>query len=160
MATKITISIVTAGFNAAKTIKDCVESVKNQTYPVQQVVVDSSSLDGTPELAPKHGCPDATIISEPEPCKVDWGSGSSLLFRTSLFPWPVSYDERFFLYFEDVDFCAQIWKAGSSVEFHPRFICQHAAALASHKSPYFLALHIRSCLKIILNIAVFPRGGI
>ncbi len=96
----------------------------------------------------KHGLAD--------PCKVDWGSGSALLFKTCLYPYPVSFDERFFLYFEDVDFCAQIWKAGLSVEFYPGLTYQHEAAMASRRSAYFLALHICSLVKFMLKYKGFP----
>ncbi len=92
-----------------------------------------------------------------EPVTVDWGSGSALLFKTSLFPYPVSFDERFFLYFEDVDFCAQIWKAGLSVEFYPRLICRHEGQRASHQSVYFLALHVSSLVKFILKYRGLPQ---
>jgi GT2 family glycosyltransferase len=95
--------------------------------------------------------------STSEPHAVDWGSGSALLFKTSLFPYPICFDERFFLYFEDVDFCAQIWKAGLTVEFFPKLTCRHEGQMASHRSAYFLALHIGSLVKFILKYRGLPQ---
>lgn len=64
MVSKTTISVITAALNAVETIKDCLESVKKQNYPVQHVIIDGLSHDGTQELSKKHACPGATIISE------------------------------------------------------------------------------------------------
>jgi GT2 family glycosyltransferase len=55
------------------------------------------------------------IKEDMQPFEVDWGSGRAMLVRNSLFPYPISFDERFFLYFEDVDVCAQMWRHGFSV---------------------------------------------
>ena len=105
------------------------------------------------DFPPKHFSEHETS----EQSTVDWGSGSALLFKTSLFPYPVSFDERFFLYFEDVDFCAQIWKAGLSVESYRRLIFRHTGKMASHKSAYFFALHLSSLVKFILKYRGLPQ---
>ena len=41
------ISIVTAVFNGVATIRGCVESVKDQSVPVEHIIVDGGSTDGT-----------------------------------------------------------------------------------------------------------------
>lgn len=46
----IDISIVTATFNSATTLKDCLESVKCQTCPVEHIVIDGGSFDKTKSI--------------------------------------------------------------------------------------------------------------
>lgn len=42
------ISIITATFNSAKTIKDCIASVNNQTYKnIEHIIIDGASTDNT-----------------------------------------------------------------------------------------------------------------
>ena len=89
------------------------------------------------------------LKKDKQPFEVDWGSGSAMLVRNSLFPYPISFDERFFLYFEDVDLCAQMWRHGFSIIHYPRLIVYHERASLSHKSTYYFAIHVASLLKFI-----------
>ena len=49
------------------------------------------------------------------PYAVDWGCGAAMFFRAELLRKKVAFDERFFLYFEDVDICTQLWQNGLSI---------------------------------------------
>jgi glycosyltransferase involved in cell wall biosynthesis len=52
------ISVVIPAYNEEKGIADCLQSVKNQTYPEYKyeiIVVDNNSTDKTPEIAEKFG---------------------------------------------------------------------------------------------------------
>ncbi|WP_435356990.1 glycosyltransferase family 2 protein [Emticicia sp. SJ17W-69] len=50
------ISIVTAAFNSAATIKDTIESVLSQDYPnIEYIVADGGSKDGTVEILKSYG---------------------------------------------------------------------------------------------------------
>lgn len=61
------ISIVTPCFNAANTLRDCLESVKGQTYgEVEHIVVDAASTDGTLTILDEYRKGLATLISEPD----------------------------------------------------------------------------------------------
>jgi N-acetylglucosaminyl-diphospho-decaprenol L-rhamnosyltransferase len=54
-------------------------------------------------------------VTMPEPttsCPVDWVSGSSMLFRTSMLRQVGLFDEAFFLYFEEVDLARRARDAG------------------------------------------------
>lgn len=55
------------------------------------------------------------VVSLPVPqtdCEVDWISGTSMLVRRSTFEQTGLFDEGFFLYFEEIDFCHSARKAG------------------------------------------------
>jgi glycosyltransferase involved in cell wall biosynthesis len=57
------VSIITASFNSAQTIRDALQSVANQTYPnIEHMVVDGISTDGTLEIVKEF--PKITLISE------------------------------------------------------------------------------------------------
>ena len=49
------IFVITTTFNAAGTIRDCLKSVKGQTYgDVEHIVVDAASTDGTLEILEEY----------------------------------------------------------------------------------------------------------
>lgn len=55
----------------------------------------------------------AIPIGEPkEASEVDWVPGSSMLIRQKVFDDVGLFDERFFLYFEETDFCKRVWDGG------------------------------------------------
>ncbi|MEK7389349.1 MAG: glycosyltransferase family 2 protein [Elusimicrobiota bacterium] len=53
------------------------------------------------------------------PTRVDWMLGSSLLIKRDALRRVGGFDERFFMYYEDVDLCHRINLAGWGVEYHP-----------------------------------------
>lgn len=61
------ISIITATYNSASTIRDTLESVNAQTYPdIEHIIVDGASKDNTLDLVKKYGKRVSLIISEPD----------------------------------------------------------------------------------------------
>ena len=45
------VSVITAVFNGAKTIQDCIKSVSGQIYPnIEHIIIDGGSTDGTLEV--------------------------------------------------------------------------------------------------------------
>ena len=79
---------------------------------------------------------------------VDWVLGGCLLARHSAMERTGPMDERFFLYFEDVDWCYRMWQAGCEVLYTPdaRFTHRHrreSAKGALHKSFW---LHLGSLI--------------
>lgn len=67
MANNITISVVTATWNCANTLSDCLASVARQTYTNHEhVVVDGASTDGTIAVINKHIDQISTFTSEPD----------------------------------------------------------------------------------------------
>lgn len=61
------ISIITATYNSAETIKDTLLSVNAQTYSnIEHIIVDGSSKDNTLDIVRKYGKRISKIISEPD----------------------------------------------------------------------------------------------
>ena len=62
----MTVSIITAAYNSAKTIKDTLESVKNQSYPhIEHVIIDGASKDNTLNIVAEYPSV-SKVISEPD----------------------------------------------------------------------------------------------
>lgn len=65
------------------------------------------------------------------PREVDWMLGAALMLRRSAFQDSFVMDERFFLYFEDVDLCLRLRRAGWRVVYNPDSVMVHAHRRAS-----------------------------
>lgn len=57
--------------------------------------------------------------------QLDYVSGACMLIRREVFEKIGFFDERFFLYFEDVDFCLRAKRAGFKVLVNPKVLVQH-----------------------------------
>ncbi len=50
-----------------------------------------------------------------EVVEIDWAQGSFLMMKKAFFDQLGGFDERFFLFFEDMDLCRRCWEAGKKV---------------------------------------------
>jgi N-acetylglucosaminyl-diphospho-decaprenol L-rhamnosyltransferase len=83
---------------------------------------------------------------------VDWVGGMFMLFRRSAFERVGGFDERYFLYYEDVDICRRLHGAGYRVVATPRTQAIHEAQRASRHNPRHMAMHARSMLRYLTGI--------
>ncbi len=60
------LSIITATFNVANTIKNCLESVRNQSVDVEHILVDGGSTDKTLEIVAAYKEHLSHVVSEPD----------------------------------------------------------------------------------------------
>ena len=70
-----------------------------------------------------------------EAVAVDWVAGACMLIRRDVFDALGGFDERFFLYWEDADFCRRARQAGWLTLYDPSVEVTHAAARASRHAP-------------------------
>jgi N-acetylglucosaminyl-diphospho-decaprenol L-rhamnosyltransferase len=77
---------------------------------------------------------DSTIIRPQDQTSLvfpDWIAGMCMLFESASYSRITGFDERLFLYYEDVDICARLWRAGLRVVADPRSAVIHNAQRAS-----------------------------
>ena len=60
------LSLITVVFNAVETIKDCLESVCRQSLPVEHIIIDGGSTDGTLDIVENYHSHLARVMSEPD----------------------------------------------------------------------------------------------
>jgi GT2 family glycosyltransferase len=66
---------------------------------------------------------------------VDWVSGAFLIHTREISDRIGGPDDGFFMYFEDVDFCFRVWRAGAKVYFHPGMTVEHRIGGSSRSAP-------------------------
>lgn len=94
-------------------------------------------------------------INGSQPVAVDWTAGMFLLIRAEAFAAVGGFDTGFHLYYEDVDLCARMWRAGWRVVVHPEVRVVHNARRASRHDPRFMRWHAASALRYLIK----HRGG-
>lgn len=77
----------------------------------------------------------------------DWILGAAMLVRASAVENVGMMDERFFLYFEDVDWCRRFWHNGYNVVYYPQAIFYHYYPRTSTSWNKTTLWHIASGLK-------------
>ncbi|TNF54783.1 MAG: glycosyltransferase family 2 protein [Burkholderiales bacterium] len=108
------------------------------------------------------GGPDGRYAVQPSPhapaVEVDWVAGMFLLFRAEAFRDVGGFDDKFFLYYEDVDICARLWKAGWKVLLSPDITVVHDAQRASRRDPQYMAWHASSMTRYFFkHLGRLPR---
>ena len=83
------------------------------------------------------------------PMEVDWVSGACMLVRRKAVDQVGLLDDRFFMYWEDADWCKRMWQKGWKVVYFPKSSMMHIVGVSSetnvfrsvfafHKSIYYL----------------------
>lgn len=99
-----------------------------------------------------------------QPGSPDWISGACLLVRRSALERLGGFDERFFLYCEDLDLCRRLRDDGIQIRYVPDAVCVHAGG-ASAPRPALLPVLAESRLRyarkyLSRRAAAFERLGI
>jgi len=81
----------------------------------------------------------------------DWVGGMFMLFSRQVFAEIHGFDERYFLYYEDVDLCGRLRLAGYQVAVCSGSQVIHHAQRSSHRNFKFLRWHIASMLRFFLS---------
>ena len=76
-------------------------------------------------LVQQRGWLEPDVRAYSEPCDVDYVSGCAMLMRSAALERVGLFDERFFAYHEDLDWCTRAWKAGYRVAYIPAAIVRH-----------------------------------
>lgn len=86
-----------------------------------------------------------------ESFSADWVAGMFMLFRADDYRALGGFDENFFLYYEDVDICARLWKADKTVLACPKVQVEHDARRASRKNVRHMKWHLASMARYFLK---------
>jgi N-acetylglucosaminyl-diphospho-decaprenol L-rhamnosyltransferase len=87
----------------------------------------------------------------------DWVGGMFMLVPSAAFSTVGGFDQRYFMYYEDVDLCARLRRAGYRIALDPEVQAVHEARHDSHRRPRYLAWHLRSMLRFWLSPAYRRR---
>lgn len=97
-------------------------------------------------MAPKHEYTFENQLFYP-----DWTGGMFLLFRRDIYAQIKGFNQKFFLYYEDVDLCARIWNTHLKVALNPNVSIIHLARRTSHGNLRYLLMHLKSMLRFFVS---------
>ena len=85
----------------------------------------------------------------------DWVAGMFMLFPKDVFARLGGFDQKFFLYYEDVDLCCRLRLAGYRIVVEADAVVIHDARRASHRRLYYFYRHLVSVLRFFLSPVYF-----
>jgi GT2 family glycosyltransferase len=97
----------------------------------------------------KGKMPDYTVVSST--VYPDWVGGMFMLFSRAVFEHCGGFDERYFLYYEDVDLCGRLNLSGCRAALCPNSTVVHHAQRSSHRSWRYMRWHLASMLRFFLS---------
>ena len=97
------------------------------------------------------GCRGSNYTAKDETVFPDWVAGMFMLFRREVFEKMGGFDERYFLYYEDVDLCARLRLQGYKVALSPAVKIVHHAHRSSHRDLKYFKLHLGSMLRFFIT---------
>lgn len=83
--------------------------------------------------------------------QVQWCAGMFMMFERQVFADLSGFDERYFLYYEDVDICARLFLSGRRVMVNTRIGVVHHAQRSSHRRLRYTLWHLRSIARHFLS---------
>lgn len=98
-------------------------------------------------------CRGSDYVVHDVPIAPDWIGGMFMLFRRAVFEQLRGFNERYFLYYEDVDLCARLRLLGYEVMMTPEAQVVHHAQRSSHRNLKYLRWHLQSMTRFFLSSA-------
>lgn len=81
------------------------------------------------------------------PRDAPWVAGMFMLFPSTVFSAVGGFDDKYYLYYEDVDLCWRIWQAGRRVRLCPAVCIVHTAQRASRRDLRHMRWHLASVVR-------------
>lgn len=97
-------------------------------------------------------CKGSDYIVKDEVVFPDWVGGMFMLFRRETFEQFGGFDQRYFLYYEDVDLCARLRLRGYEVALCSDAKVVHHAHRSSHRNFKYLTWHLASMLRFFTSL--------
>lgn len=99
-----------------------------------------------------------TDVDPARPRDVDWVSGAAVWLRRAALDDVGGWDERYFMYVEDVDLCWRLRRAGWRVAYEPAGVVDHLLGVSTAGAPYrMIAEHHRSLLRFAARRFTGPK---
>lgn len=131
-----------------------VETVDGETYPSARCFPDLAVAAGHAFLgfvAPRNRFTRRYRMLDADrtaPGEVDWVSGTCMMVLRKAFLAVGGFDERYFMYVEDVDLCWRVRQAGWRVAYEPQGRVVHTIGASSELAPYRMIMaHHRSLMR-------------
>jgi len=87
-------------------------------------------------------------VDRSRPVQVDWVSGACMLLRRDAYEAAGRFDAGYFMYFEEMDFCLRLARAGWRVVYDPGADVTHILGGSTRSAPYRKVFnHHRSALR-------------
>lgn len=96
-------------------------------------------------------CQGADYLVAEVPIFPDWVGGMCMLFPAAVFKKIGGFDQRYFLYYEDVDLCGRLMLAGYKSVVCPQATVVHHAQRSSHRNLKYLRWHLVSMVCFFLS---------
>lgn len=116
--------------NSIRTFPSAYDFVSSFLFKVNKTIIDKSVIT--------------------DPTVVDWAAGSFILFRSRVYADLSGFDEKYFMYCEDIDICLRLKHLGYSLVYEPSIVAVHLAEHANRHllSKHFL-WHVKSCIRFL-----------
>lgn len=88
---------------------------------------------------------------ESHPFSPDWIGGMFMLFKSNCYREIGGFDERFYLYCEDIDICRKVKLRGRQILLNPHVWVMHDARRYSRMKLKYFLLHLSSLLKYFIK---------
>ena len=97
------------------------------------------------------GCKGSDYVVKKEVVFPDWIAGMFMLFPREVFERLSGFNQRYFLYYEDVDLCGRLALQGYKVALSPEAQVVHLARRESRRNAKYLKWHLVSMLKFFVS---------
>jgi len=81
----------------------------------------------------------------------DWVGGMFMLYTYDAYKAVDGFDERFFMYYEDVDICTRLKLRGYAIQADPSVTVIHDGAYSSHRNWRHFRWHVASMIRFFLS---------
>jgi N-acetylglucosaminyl-diphospho-decaprenol L-rhamnosyltransferase len=98
------------------------------------------------------GCKGHDYLITEQSIQPDWVGGMFMLLPSKIFTQVAGFDERYFLYYEDVDLCARLRLLGYEVVLNAQAKVFHYAQRTSHSNFKYFRWHLRSMLRFFSSV--------
>ncbi|HEX9467336.1 MAG TPA: glycosyltransferase family 2 protein [Acidimicrobiia bacterium] len=131
-----------------------IRNVDGSTYPSarsEPAVVDALGHGVLGVIRPRNRFTRRYLQIDADPHlarEVDWLSGAAIFLRRSALDSIGGWDERFFMYMEDVDVCWRLRRGGWRIEYEPAGMATHVQGASTVQRPYRMIIeHHRSAYR-------------